>query len=488
MIRQLARTLLVPLSAFALLTASASVAQTNQTTQSPQRNPDDWKENYAYTLGVQAFTFGFPYIYMPELRWAFVANPPPNDMTPYAPVNHFFHWRRPADASYRGGGGANNDTLYSTAWLDLSKEPLILSHGEMGERYFYFQLVQMDSDNFGGPGQRLTGGHPASFALVGPNWQGKLPRGIKKIYRSQTNHNFILARTLVQDLADAKEVNKLQDKFSLVPLSLWGKKDAVLPASRDVWKPLSRKTDPLADWKTLNRSLAENPPEARLAPMMRQFATIGIGPGLDVEAQDEATKRGLARAAVDARQMLVDINRSRHPFMWIGKNGWDISVPSFGHMGKLDQYLRRAVGNYAGVCAPESEEASYYQSNSTGTGELYDGSKAYTLTFPRGGLPKVSAFWSLTIYDTSTDMTYNLVPNPINRYSIGDRTKDLKFNPDGSLTIYIQGESPGKDKESNWLPSPPQGYFALTMRAYVPGKEIVEQRWFPPAVQPVNTK
>lgn len=466
----------------AVLAYCSMLLAANGQAASPAHNPDDWRENYAYTLGVQAYIFGYPYVSMPALRWAYVAMPRPNDMAPSAPLNQFFHFRKLADASYQGGGGTNNDTLYSTAWLDLTKEPIILSHPDMGDRYFRFQLASMDSDDFGSVGKRDTGSAAGSFALVGPDWQGQLPPGILKVIRSRTNHGFILGRVLVDSPEDAKAVNVLQDQFTLVPVSLWGKPGAVLPASRDVWKPFDRKTDPLADWKTMNRALAEDPPEARLAPLLHMFETIGVGPGLDVEAQDDATKRGLARAAVDGRQMLDDINASSHPFVWTSRNGWDISPKTFGHAGLSDDFLRRGAINYSGVVSTVIEEATYYQSNTAGNGEYYDGAMDYTMTFPPGGLPKVSGFWSVTMYSVDENHTFNLVPNSIKRYSIGDRTPNVKTNADGSMTIYIQSKSPGKEKESNWLPSPPKGPFTLTFRAYIPGEDIVSQKWFPPAV------
>lgn len=450
-----------------------------------RHNPaDDWVENYAYTLGVQAYIFGYPYVFLSELRHAWVTVPPPNKMTPYAPVNHFFHFPRLADASYRGGGGANNDTLYSPAWIDLSKEPLILSHPDMGDRYFWFQLVSMDDDNFGAIGKRTTGGKAGSFALVGPDWHGKLPRGLKGVRRSRTNHAFILGRTLVYGPDDTPNVNKLQAQYSLVPLSLWGKKDAVLPASREVMKPFDRKVDPLADWKTMNQVMTENPPEARLSPLLNMFKAIGVGPGQDVEKMDELTKRALARAAVDGRKMLLDINHSSHPFIWRSVNGWDISAPTYGAPGLADDFIRRAAISYSGVCSSENAEATYYESNTDAKGEPFDGSIPYTLTFGPGELPHVTAFWSVTVSDTSTNNVYNLVPNPINRYSIGDRTKGLKPNADGGFTIYLQSTSPGSEKESNWLPTPAGRLFTLTFRTYMPKEDIIEQRWFPPAVQP----
>jgi hypothetical protein len=306
------------------------------------------------------------------------------------------------------------------------------------------------------------------------------------LIRSRTNHGFILGRTLVDRPEDVAAVNALQDQYTLIPLSLWGQSDIVLPDDRDVWPPYDRTTDPLADWKTMNRAMAEDPPESRLAPLLDMFATIGVGPGLDVEAQDEATKRGLARAAVDGRQMLADINASDHPFIWIGRDGWDISPPTFGQPGLANDFLRRAAINYSGVVSTEAAEATYYQSNTDGTGEAYDGSRSYTMTFPPGSFPDVHEFWSVTMYGTGPDGSFNLVPNPIDRYSIGDRTEGVQLATDGSLTLYIQSSSPGPENEANWLPSVPTGPFTLTFRAYGPGPEIVAQEWFPPPVLPVN--
>lgn len=445
---------------------------------------DSWRENYAYTLGFQAYVFGYPYVNMPAYRYAFVKGPYRNEQTPYAALNHFYHFRKLPDASYQGGGGTNNDTLYSTAWVDVSQEPVILSHPDMGDRYFQFQLVSFDSDNFAVVGKRLTGSRAGSFALIGPNWKGELPEGVTALHRSRTDAIFILGRTLVDNKEDALVVNKLQDQYTLIPLSYWGKPDAVLPESRDVWLPFDKKTDPLAEWKTMNRALAEFPPEERHKNLLDMFATIGVGPGLDVEKQDDATKRGLIRAANDAFKMIVDINKSDHPFLGNSRNGWDISPRNFGRLGLENDFLRRAAINFSGVCSTTPAEATYYQSNADANGVLYDGSKKYVLHFPPGTLPDVKAFWSVTMYSAASG-TFNLVDNPIDRYSIGDRTPNVKKDADGGLTIYIGGTSPGADKESNWLPSPNSGPFTLTFRTYIPGKDIVDQKWFPPGLAQV---
>lgn len=444
-----------------------------------------WRENYAYTLGFQAYIFGYPYVNMPAYRYAFVAATPANDQSPSAPLNRFFHWRKLPDAKYQGGGGTNNDTLYSTAWVDVSKEPVILSHPDMGDRYFQFQLASLDSDNFGVVSKRVTGSRAGSFALIGPNWDGELPKDVTALPPSRTNSIFILGRTLVDSNADALVVNKLQDQYTLTPLSYWGRAGSVLPENREVWKPFDKKTDPLAEWKTMNRAMTEDPPEARHKNLLDMFATIGVGPGQDVEKQDDATKRGLIRAANDAFKMLVDINMSDNPFLSFHRNGWDISPRNFSRLGLENDFLRRAAINYSGVVSTTPAEATYYQSNADADGVLYDGSKAYVLHFPPGTLPDVNGFWSLTMYSTASG-TFNLVDNQLDRYSIGDRTPGVTKDPDGGLSIYIGGASPGAEKEGNWLPGPVSGPFTLTFRAYMPGKDILDQKWFPPGLVPAK--
>jgi len=459
---------------------SAAAQTTESSTPAAAGTSNDWREDYAYTLGVQAYVFGFPYIYLPSLRWNWVTVPKPaTGVTPYAALNHFFHVRFLADASYRDGGSPNNDTLYSMAWVDVSKEPVILSHPDMGDRYFTFELACLDSDNFAYVGKRTTGGKAGSFALVGPHWNGKLPHGVKKIDRSRTNSILILGRTLVDGKADTPAVNKLQDQYSLVPLSLWGKKNAELPASRDVWAPFDPKTDPLAEWKTMNRAMTEDPPEKRLGKLVELFGRIGVGPGQDVDTLDEASKRGLARAAVAGRQMLNDVIKSG----LLGRrvNEWNIPPAAFGRAGLADDFLLRgALQCLGGIIANEPDEAVYFNTTKDAAGQPLDSSKSYALHFPPGQLPKVNAFWSITLYDP----TYNLTPNPIDRYAIGNRTAGLKTDADGGLTVYIQSASPGKDREANWLPSPKSGGFMLIMRTYMPGKDIVEQKWSPPGVVP----
>ena len=453
--------------------------------RAPATDPDAWREQYAYTLGIQAYIFGFPYVNLPAYRWQWVTQQPPpgpnREMTPYAALNEFFHFRKLADASYRGGGGPNNDTFYSSAWVDLREGPVILSHPDLGSRYFIFQFASIDGDNFAAVGTRATGSKAGRFAIIGPKWQGQLPPGVTALPRSRSNSVYVLGRTLVDGPSDADAVRRLQDQYTLTPLAHWGKPRNATPPSRDVWKPYDAKVDPLADWKTMNRAMTEDPPEERLSKLVGLFARIGIGPGQDVEAQDEATKRGLARAAVDGRQLILDINRSKNPFMGQKINGWSIPPNTFGRYGLVDDFLLRAVLCYAGIITPWAEDAYATNTTTDVNGELFDGAKRYVIRFKPDEIPKVNGFWSLTMYDA----TFNLTPNPIDRYSVGNRTRGLKRDADGGLTIYVQHDSPGKDKESNWLPSPPSGIYTLTFRAYWPDPAVAEGKWNPPGVTPV---
>jgi hypothetical protein len=476
--------LLLLTAILALSVGSSSIAQAESTPteQAKAAVPADWREQYAYTLGMQAYIFGFPYVYMPTIRWAWVTQPkPPGSNTPFAPLNHFFHGRALLTADYRDGGAPNNDTLYSFAWLDVGKEPIILFHPDMGDRYFTFEMASLDSDNFAYVGTRTTGSKAGSFAIVGPDWKGNLPAGVKRLPPSRTPSVLILGRTLVDNEADAAVVNNLQDQYTLTPLSLWGKKNALLPESRDVWKPFDPKTDPLAEWKTMNKAMTENPPEARLAKLVELFGKVGVGPGHDIDKLDEGTKRGLASAAVDGRALLNEVIRSGD--MGTKANNWSIPPEAFGRAGLHDDFLLRAsVQNLGGIIANDPAEAVYFNTAIDSSGQTLDGAKRYILRFPPGQLPKVKAFWSITLYDP----TYNLTENPINRYSIGNRTKGLKHDTDGGLTIYIQSISPGAGKESNWLPSTKSGLFLLVLRTYIPGVEIVEQKWAPPGVEQVR--
>lgn len=439
----------------------------------------DWREEYAYTLGIQAYIFAFPWVYLPYLRYQWVTQKPDNDMTVYAPLNRFWHARRLGTSENRDGGSPNNDTLYSVAWLDVGAEPVILSHPETGARYFTFEIASMTSDNFAYVGKRTTGSKAGHFAICGPNWQGELPDGVQALPASPTAAVLILGRTAVMGPDDLTAVNQLQDQYQLTPLSLWGVPGASLPERRDVPPPFDPQKDPLANWKTINQAMAENPPLKQNAFMLDLLATIGVGPGLDVSKMDAATQKGLARAAKDGRALLQKIMVTGR-----GKkvNGWVYPPSSIGRAGyRKDFVTRGSIQCLGGIVANDPEEAVYINTMVDADGQPLKGTNRYSLKFEAGQLPDVTEFWSLTMYDT----TFNLVQNPIDRWAIGSLSKNYQLAADGSLTINIQHQSPGDEKEANWLPAP-DGEFFLVFRTYGPSKELIDQTWEMPGLKQVE--
>jgi hypothetical protein len=403
----------------------------------------------------------------------------PNSNLPHAAVNQFWHSHAMAGPESLAGGSPNNDTLYSIAWLDLSKEPVILSVPDVGDRYYTMEIASFDSDNFAYVGMRTTGTKAGNYAIVGPLWKGELSSGVQQLTPSRTPSAFILGRTLLRGADDLPAIRTLMAQYKLTPLSSWGKPGAQVPESYAVLRPFDRKTDALADWKTMNKTMAENPPPSRHELLLKQFAEIGIGPGLDVDKLDEATKRGLARAAIDGLNLLD--TALRQGARQKNVNGWNYPPPDMGRAGDKDNFLlRAALQSKWGIVANDPAEAIYLNTSTDPEGQQLIGANRYVMHFPAGGLPEVKAFWSITLYDAR----HNLVANPIKRYAIGDRDK-LRFNTDGSIDISIQNQSPGKDKEANWLPAP-TGEFNLVLRTYLPSANIQEQRWTPPPLMKVK--
>ena len=438
----------------------------------------DWQAEYAYSLGVQAFIYGFPYLYLAQVRYKWTHDDHDPEHLPYVSVGRFWHAPGVLDATFQDGGCPNNDTMYSIAWIDLSKEPVILSHPDMGERYFSFQLGGMTSDNVDYVGQRTTGSAAGDFALIGPGWEGELPEDVKATAPARTPWILCLGRTLVDGAQDAPNVRQLQSQYRLTPLSLWGQPAAAAPERRDVLKPVEVADDPVGPWKTLNALLVENPPPERHAPLFKQFGKVGIGPGLDVEAQPEVVKQNLLRAAGAGMQLIKQYFLSGD---WASPvNGWRYPPPGYGRAGERDDFLLRSAGQaMGGIIANDPAEAVYLVNQEDGDGNKLAGDRRYELRFEHDTLPPVDSFWSLTIY--KEDM--NLVPNPANRYAVGDRTAGLQRDPDGALTISIQAESPREGQDANWLPCPAEGTWFLVLRLYRPRPEVVDATWECPPIR-----
>ena len=271
-------------------------------------------------------------------------------------------------------------------------------------------------------------------------------------------------------------MHELQAQYRLTPLSKWGEKDATVPARRDVLEPIEPEQDPLGPFKTLNAMLEENPPPARHDVVLKQFARIGIGPGLDLEAQPDAVKQGLIRAELIGMALLKEQFISGDWATIV--NGWRYPPSETGRYGD-DFLLRAADQSLAGITTNDPAEAVYLLNFTDSDGRKLSGDSRYELHFDADDKPPANSFWSLALY--GTDM--NLVANPANRYSIGDRTAGLKTDADGGLTIRLQAESPGGDEEANWLPCPSDGEWFLVLRIYLPRPEVIEARWECPPIE-----
>ena len=439
----------------------------------------DWEYEFAYTLGVQAYIFGFPWVNMTQYRWEWVTQPPTtNNDHAYAPLNQFYHATTLKDATYHGGGSPNTDTLYSTAWLDLTNDPVILSVPAI-DRYYTFEIVSYDSDNFAYVGTRATWTNAGNYLIAGPNWTGTCPASVTQLIPSSpTPSVLILGRTLVYGQDDLTNVYAIQAQYRLTPLSYWGTTN-LPPDNRNVWEPYPTNVD-LAVWKTMNRAMTENPPNnPSQAGLVDYFSEIGIGPKQNVDLMDEPTKAGLRDAALEG-WILLNQYPTNPPPSYFTTNGWVYPPKDNGRAGENNDFMLRASGqSLLAIANNDGVEAVYLASaGRDASGQTLSGAYNYTMTFPSNGLPDVHAFWSITMYGSDD----NLVSNSISRYKVGTYpTNQLVFNPDGTMTIYIQNAAPSADKLSNWLPAPP-GAFHVDMRCYLPGSNIINQTWGPPGV------
>jgi hypothetical protein len=444
---------------------------------------DKLTENEAHKIGVDAYIYGYPLVTMEMTRRVMTNVAEPKGS--HGPMGQFANLREYPTAAFKDVTAPNADTLYSAAWLDLSKEPYVLSLPDEGDRYYLMPMLSGWTDVFEDPGTRTTGTKPQTYAITGPNWKGALPDGVKEL-KSPTNMVWIIGRTYcIGTPEDYKAVHALQDKYKLVPLSAHGK-DYTPPKGKvdsdvDMKTPVRDQVNALKAgefFKLLAKLMKDNPPAKEDADMVAKLKKIGIEPGkdFDISKLDPGVAKGLETATKPALEKIVGHMKDA------GKdfNGWVFPIPA-GVYGT--DYIQRATITYFGLGANRTKDAIYPTSETTADGKPYNGANKYTMTFPKGQLPPVNGFWSLTMYDAN----YFFVENKLNRYTLSQRNK-LKENEDGSVTLYIQNESPGTDKESNWLPAP-KGKFVLMLRLYWPKEKdpsILDGTWKPPAVTEVK--
>ena len=422
------------------------------------------EEDWAYSVGIQNYVFGLPLVIFERersLRLDPVALEKAKKFAPAAPINQLGHMKGLATADDIMPYTPNNDTVYSGALLELSDEPIILTVPEIQDRYWSVEVADCYTENLFYIGTRATGGKAGNHAFVGPHWKGKLPKGVIE-HRVPYNSLMLALRigVLPNDDADLKKVLGLQQKFALTSLSNWG--DPKQFGKAGVPKLASRphyKGD-LAFYQTLADLLTENPPSKRDAAAVVLLGRGGIvvGQPFDPEKLSEPMRKGLARAAKDASQIMkwkVKFRGTPYPTRWNNLRPGNYGV----------DYFDRAAGALEGLFVHDREEAVYFSTYEDGDAQLLDGKNNYVLHFEKDEIPPTlrNGFWSITMYGSD----FQLVKNPINRFSIGDRTKGLVRNADGSLDIYIQNAAP-IGKESNWLPCPPSGLFRLNYRIYLP--------------------
>lgn len=380
----------------------------------------------------------------------------------------------------------NSDTPYSILWMDLRAEPMVLSVPAVEKkRYYSVMLVDGNTFNYGYIGSRATGNEAGDYLVAGPDWKGDTPPGIKKVFRSSTQFSAAAYRTQLFNPEDMPNVVKVQSGYKVQPLSAYLKQPAPPAAPAVNFPKIDKELVKTNFFEYLDFALQFAPPGPEEKEIRTKLASIGIGAGKKFDFK-ELSLEHKAEVALGMKAGDEKVTKAADN---LGKdiNGWKVSN-AFGDRAFYNgNWMLRAAAAKAGIYGNDAVEATYPMAKTLADGEPLDGSKdKYTLTFAKGQYPPVNAFWSVTMYDGKTQL---LIENPINRYLINSpMLPNLKKNADGSLTLYIQKASPGKARESNWLPAP-DGPIYLVMRLYWPKTEPPsilppgEGTWKPPAIR-----
>jgi hypothetical protein len=453
-----------------------ALAQEKKAAPAPPPAGGDLAPAEATEIAKEAYVYLYPLVTMDVTRKQLTNADPAQ--SPYGgPPNAFTHVRAYPSADARAVVRPNFDTLYSSAWLDLTGGPVVVSTADTGGRYFMLPMLDMWSDVFAVPGKRTNGTGAASFALVPPGWAGELPGGVERI-DAPTPFVWVIGRTQTNGVKDYAAVHKVQDGYRVTPLADWGKPPRKVEYRRD--PSVDTTTEPLTlvnrmpppDYFRYGAALMKkHPPHLTDWSILARMKRIGLEPGKDFDGS-KVDAAALAKGAAAGLQLM----RDKVPTLARVTNGWQMNTDTMGVYGNF--YLKRAIVAMVGLGANQPEDAIYPLNVADADGKPVVAESKYVLHFARGELPPADAFWSLTMYDAEGFQ----VANPLNRFAIGGRDA-LKFNSDGSLDLYIQHESPGPDRESNWLPAPKGGKLGLTLRLYAPKPPALDGRWNPPAVR-----
>ncbi len=431
-----------------------------------------------HDIALQGYCYLYPLVLMDVTRRQ-MTSVPAGQVPGFGPANSFHHLRAYPPADMRTVVRPNFDTLYSIAWVDVAREPVIVSVPDTGGRYYLLPMLDMWSDVFAVPGWRTSGTGAQKFAVVGPGWSGSLPADAVRI-DAPTPYFWIIGRTQTNGPADYDSVHKVQDGFSIATLSQGG--NAAQPQPSHAVPSIDAKVEPL-------RFIAQMPPEQFFAygaelmkihhahitdwSMLTRLQRIGFAPGkpFDLKQLDAASAAEFKRGTEDALKQM----QAKTASMGQVKGCWSIGVDTMGVYG--DSYFKRAIVALGGLGANQPEDAVYPISVLDSKGAAITGDKKYLVHFDKEHVPPVDAFWSVTMYDKEGFQ----VANVLNRFAISS-WMPLKKNADGSIDLYVQHDSPGQDKESNWLPSPASGEISLTMRLYAPKPAVLNGDWLPPPI------
>ena len=430
----------------------------------------------AHAIGVEAYLYFYSLVTMDITRKQLTNVERAEGIS--APMNTFANIPAYPTADMRVVVRPNFDTLYSSGWLDLTKEPVVASVPDTGGRYYLFPMLDMWTDVFASPGWRTTGTQAANFLVTPPGWTGSVPDGMQQI-KAPTPYVWIIGRTKTDGPPDYDAVHKIQAGYKITPLSRWGKTAEAITGRVD--SSVDMKTPPKIQVDTMSADkyftyaaelLKVNPPHITDEPIVARMRRIGIdvGRSFDFAKLDPAVQKALGSAPADAQALM----KWKVPTLARVVNYWSMNTDTMGVYGNY--YLKRAIVTQIGLGANLPEDAIYPLNLGDETGHALSGANKYVLHFDKSQLPPVNAFWSVTLYDSEGFQ----VANSINRFAVSS-WMPFKYNADGSLDLYFQNESPGTGKEANWLPAP-KGAFNLTMRLYAPKDDALTGKWNPPPV------
>jgi hypothetical protein len=435
-------------------------------------------ESELAAIAAEGYAFLYPLV-TTEVTRLQATNAEAGKMPGRGPMNEFTHIREFPAADFKMVVRPNFDTLYSSAWLDLTAEPVIVSAPDTGGRFYMLPMLDMWTDVFASPGKRTSGTEAASWAVVPPGWLGSLPDGVERI-DAPTPYVWVIGRTQTNGPGDYEAVHQVQDGYRLSRLSEWGKPPSPVMATID--PNIDMVTPPLdqvnamsgQDFFAMGAELMKlHPPHVTDWSVLSRMRRIGISAGQSFDVSGlRAEVQAAVHGAPKAGQAAL---AAQLPTLATLTNGWQMNVNSIGVYGNF--YAKRAVVAMIGLGANAPEDAVYPLLMTDANGGPVDGSLDYVLHFEKEQLPPVYGFWSVTMYDEHGFQ----VANEIDRFAIGDRDP-LRYNDDGSLDLYLQHANPGPERETNWLPSP-DGPIGVTMRLYAPRASVLGGGWSPPPLR-----